>query len=430
MNYNDQIKIKNQLTLRLLRLFTGIILFCCADFSILAAQESNTTTFPSKTISIYYRVDCSEIDRNYMDNAETLNTIDRIFAGNKLEEGDFIAITGTASPEGGFDNNQRLARERALSLKKYIKQRYPQIADSQIIILPNGEDWEGLVGMIEKDGNIPQRSQLLKILNSNLSREKQKNAIKKINGGETYEYLRTHILPYLRGSATGTIYTAKKESLVRADTLEIPCPDTVFVTKEIIRIDTVRSVLTPQKTKKPVMVAIKTNLLYDALLLPNLAIEIPFGKNNRNWSVELKGNWSWWNTNANNYNYHRIQMAGVELRHWVGSRAHYRPLTGWYGGVYAYGGTYDIRLFARKDTDKGELSDLSYSAGVSAGYVMPIADRWNLEFGLAAGYLGGEYKKYKHSTCTQGTFPWLSTHRRNYFGLTKANVSIVWIIGR
>ncbi|WP_163214043.1 DUF3575 domain-containing protein [Bacteroides sp. 519] len=388
-------------------------------------QANDTVT--SKTIRIHFRLNRTEIDRAYMDNSYTLDYVDRVFAENSIEAGDYIVITGRASPEGPYRNNQRLARERALALKNYILQQHPQISDEQIVILSGGEDWDGLIAMIEKEETMPYRWELRQILASNQNREAQKQLLKKLDGGKAYKYLLQHVLPQLRESVTGTIYYRKgglfDKALVKTDTIELLRVDTVYMEVPVwIERDC------PER--KPFMMAVKTNLLYDALLLPNLAIEIPFGRNNRNWSVEMEGNWSWWNTNADSYHYHRIQMAGLELRHWMGDRTQRRPLTGWYAGIYGYGGTYDLRLFAKKDTDKGQLSDLSYSAGLSLGYAMPIARKWNLEFELAAGYFGGEYKKYNHSTCEDGTFPWLSTHKRNYFGLTKAKVSIVWVIGK
>ncbi|WP_163270693.1 DUF3575 domain-containing protein [Dysgonomonas sp. 511] len=350
-----------------------------------------------------------------MNNAHTLEIINQMFANVILEEDDFIVITSAASPEGGFDNNEHLAKERAISLKNYIRQKFPHIKDSQFITFPLAENWDGMKELIEKDDNVPARKQLLKILESKLSRESQKIRIKRLNDGKTYAYLLEHILPYLRGSATTTIYSKRNELHFKKDTIEI------------VRVDTVCFDPALPKTKRPFVMAIRNNLIYDAALLPNLAIEIPFGRDYR-WSVGIEGNWSWWNTNANTYYYHRIQMAGVELRHWFGNKAK-RPLTGWYLGAYGYGGTYDVRLFTKKKSDMGQLSNWSYSAGLTLGYSMRISKRFNLEFGIGAGYFGGKYHKYNVSDCAGCTFPKRSTHDRKYWGPTKAGISLVWLIG-
>lgn len=434
------------LRIKISRLLCGVILIWFGAVHGMAAKESkaislesefvrfylNTDTEhapplvvpPTETVRIYYRVNRTEIERDYMNNANALDIIDQLFANKSLEEKEFIIITGAASPEGNFANNQRLATERARSLKNYIREKYPQIEENQIITLPNEEDWDGLTERVRKDENIPARDQLLDILRSDLSRESQKAKIKRLDSGKTYKYLSVHILPYLRGGATGTIYSKKEEPVTRVDTVVVFRTDTVYIE----RIDTVCPEQKAKKAKRKYVIAIKNNLVYDVALLPNLAIEVPFGEN-YNWSAEIEGNWSWWKTKANDHYYHRIQMAGVGLRRWFGNKTG-RPLNGWYVGAYTYGGTYDIRLFTKKNSDLGQLSNWSYSGGLSVGYAMRIAERFNLEFGLSAGYFGGKYHKYDVSDCKEPTFPRRSTHNRNYWGPTKANVSLVWLIGR
>lgn len=391
-----------------------------ADVLIDAKTAEIVDTSNAKTVRIHYRVDDTVIERNYMDNAHTLNLIDRIFADNTLDEDDFIVITGKASPEGPYHNNLRLAEQRALSLKNYIKQKYPEIKSSQIVTLSGGEDWEGLIDMVENDMNNPYRDDMRAILHSSFSRESQKIKLKKLDNGKAHQYLLKHILPHLREGATGTFFYKKekptKDTIKIVETVVIHRIDTVCPEKEI-----------PEKTRKPFYLAVKNNLIYDAALLPNLSVEIPFGRN-YNWSLAVDGNWSWWNTDADSYYYHRIQTAGVELRRWFGNKTD-NPLNGWFAGAYGYGGTYDIRLFTDEATDEGQLSNWSYSGGLTIGYAKPIAKRFNLEFGLGFGYVGGKYYKYDVAGCTECAFPWRSTHQRNYFGPTKVNISLVWLIG-
>ncbi|NDV65610.1 DUF3575 domain-containing protein [Bacteroides sp. 224] len=388
------------------------------EVQLKVSAEQDVSSPPQEIIRLHYRVNRIVIDRNYMNNAQALKTLDEIFDKHPISDIAYIVIKGTASPEGPPRNNEWLSEQRAAALRNYIITNYPGLHDDQIITIPQGEDWDGLETMIKNDKNTPYRNELLQILQSSLAREEQKRRMIRLGNGKSYAYIQRKMLPYLRGGVSSTIYFRDRHTEYR---------DTILLT----RIDTVYLDMPEEdkhKKRRSFYIAIKNNLLYDAALLPNLAIEVPFGKDYR-WSAAIEGNWSWWDSGANNYNYHRIQMAGVELRRWFNYKTR-RPLNGWYAGIYGYGGTYDVRFFAKKDTDKGYLSDLSYSAGLSVGYSMPIAWRWNLEFGIAAGYFGGKYKKYNHSTCEEGTFPWLSTHNRNYFGLTKAQVSIVWVIGK
>ena len=85
--------------------------------------------------------------------------------------------------------------------------------------------------------------------------------------------------------------------------------------------------------------------------------------------------------------------------------------------------TYDFELGGR-----GYLGDKwSYHAGIEYGYAHPIARRLNLEFNIGIGYLGGEYKEYLP---IDNHYVWQATKRRHWFGPTKAEISLVWLIGR
>ena len=84
--------------------------------------------------------------------------------------------------------------------------------------------------------------------------------------------------------------------------------------------------------------------------------------------------------------------------------------------------TYDFETGGR-----GYLGDRwSYFGGVSIGYSMPIKRRLNIDFTLGVGYLGGEYKEYIPDA---GCYVWQATKQRHWFGPTKLEVSLVWLIG-
>ncbi|MDH6357864.1 DUF3575 domain-containing protein [Parabacteroides sp. PF5-9] len=418
-----------------------IVFIYCSTLIIFPLKATINTPADSaitQNVRIHFRVNRTFIERDYMDNAYALRVIDRILTENPIEDVDFISVTGSASPEGDELNNSRLSELRALALKNHILLNYPQLQADQVYALSAGEDWDGLTTMVENDWNVPYRNELLYILyDEQLSREAQKRQMQALRGGRPYQYLMTHILPYLRGSVSGMIYFKKDNQPrpfeVQNDTnVSVPV-DTVYkIYSDTVYLESI--VYVPQEVvvfreveKKPFFMAVKTNMLYDAALLPNLSVEIPFGRGYA-WSALVEGNWSWWDTGADKYNYHRIQMGGAEVRRWFGNRTG-NPLNGWFVGLYGFGGDYDIRLFADKNSDIGQQSLLSYSGGLTFGYAMPIGRRFNLEFSIGGGYLGGKYKKYKVSNCEEGVFPLLSTHNRTYFGPTKIGVSLVWQIG-
>ena len=185
--------------------------------------------------------------------------------------------------------------------------------------------------------------------------------------------------------------------------------------------------LPPQDTiqsKKLFYFALKNNLLYDAVLLPNLTAEVYLGKQ---FSLAIEGNWSWWALNKSIKSdwFHRIQSVGAEFRYWINSPS---PFQGHAVGIYSMVGDYDIRLFTENEDSKGWLSYGSWSTGLSYAYNMPIAKRINLEFGFAVGYLGGKYYEYNYCM-THERWEQQAKYNRNYFGPTRVGVSVVWLLG-
>lgn len=171
---------------------------------------------------------------------------------------------------------------------------------------------------------------------------------------------------------------------------------------------------------------LKTNMLYDALLLPNIGVELHVGKN---WSVFGDWMYGWWDRDRAHW-YWRAYGGTVGVRRWLGRKAAEKPLTGHHLGVFAGAVTYDFEF-----GHGGVMGGLprrslwnrcNFISGVEYGYSMPIGRRLNLDFSLALGYMGGKYLKYEPE---EGVYMWKSTHRLNWFGPTKAEVSLVWLIG-
>ncbi len=172
-------------------------------------------------------------------------------------------------------------------------------------------------------------------------------------------------------------------------------------------------------SRTPFRIALKTNLLYDALLVPNVGAECYLG---RDWSVSANGMLAWWSKDSKQH-YWRIYGGEVELRKWFGSKAETKPLTGHHLGIYTQIIAYDFELGG-----KGYMADpWNYTVGISYGYSHPIARRLNLDFTIGIGYMGGEYKKYKP---VDDCYVWQYTKQRHWIGPTKAEVTLVWLLGK
>ena len=175
----------------------------------------------------------------------------------------------------------------------------------------------------------------------------------------------------------------------------------------------------PEPEKRPFYLAAKNNMLYDLAIVPNVGVELYLGKN-----FSLVGNWmySWWK-NDNIHWYWRTYGGDLALRYWFGNAAQVKPLQGHHLGLYGQIITYDFELGG-----KGFLAPKwSWSAGAEYGYSLPIARRLNIDFTLGLGYHKGEFYEYLP---IDGHYVWQATKRRQYIGPTKAEISLVWQLGR
>lgn len=175
--------------------------------------------------------------------------------------------------------------------------------------------------------------------------------------------------------------------------------------------------LTTDSESRKVFMAFKTNMLYDMAMTPNIGVEFHLGKN---WSLGANWGYAWWKHDPKAF-YWRTYGGEVDLRKYFGKQAKKRPLSGHHLGIYAQGVTYDFCL-----GHTGILSDLSYGGGLEYGYSVPVARSLNIDFGIGVGYLGGEYKVYDP---IDDHYVWRETRQRHWFGPTKAEISLVWLIG-
>lgn len=164
-------------------------------------------------------------------------------------------------------------------------------------------------------------------------------------------------------------------------------------------------------------VAIKTNLMYDGAMVPNIGLEILFPQQ---WSLNASWNYAWW-SNDSRHRYWRTYGGEIEARKWHGRIAREYPLRGHHTGLFMMSGMYDFEW-----GHTGYMNDLYFGIGVSYGYAVKIAHNLSLDFVVGVGYIGGTYYKYIPQ---DGKYCTLDRRNLSYFGPIKAEVSLVWFIG-
>lgn len=383
------------------------------------------------SVKIYFRQGYSVLDLSRRNNKQSL---DRIADSLKTSYADSvyqlrrIMVVGGASPEGSIPLNRRLSVNRAKVLFNYLS-RYGELPDSLKTNVFLGRDWNGLIRLVKDDENLPYREETMELLyelaedaaNNDLSKGDHLRRMQRLRGGEPYWYMYRKYFPELRASRLYLWYEKVWNPLapVSMPPVKPTMPQTRAVEPMIVP-------HVPPQPRKWYM-AVKTNMLYDALLVPNIGVEVYLGKD---WSVAANWMYAWWKTDRRHW-YWRTYGGDLSVRKWLGKAAKAKPLTGHHLGVYGQIFTYDFETGGKGyigGKPGGTLWDkMNYSAGVEYGYSLPVAYRLNIDFSIAVGYWGGTYYEYKP---VDNCYVWQSTKERHWFGPTKAEVSLVWLIGR
>lgn len=165
-------------------------------------------------------------------------------------------------------------------------------------------------------------------------------------------------------------------------------------------------------------VALRTNLLYDAALIPNLGVEVNLG---RQWTVGADYVGTWFSSDSR-HRYWQCYGGYVSLRRYFGSQFQQRHFTGHHVGVYGLGLTYDVEFGGRGY----QAPRLGFGGGVEYGWSARIGRRFNIDLSIGLGFQGGEYKKYIPQ---DGQYQWCATENLHWWGPTRAEVSLKWLLG-
>ena len=458
------------------------ILFLAAAFSLRAQTPTRDAE-----IRVYYPFDNAVVREDYLSNQEALRQLDSLYLSGAFDGQETLEIVSYSSPEGQYAYNVNLSKRRAESLRRYIAAKYPSLAP-RLTTNPDGESWADLREAVLHDTRMSEQSRekMLQIIDSSARPDEKEARLKAISSYKQlyanyfrrlrYAFIRVRIADSgadavptgnteisdadaakadrlrmialsdslrnaaladsLRNAALAdSLAMAKRAdslSVMPADTLEISPVDTLAAspvdTLAASPADSLDNLAKADSTyirPKKMIAAVKTNLLYDAVTALNVEVEVPIG---RHFSVMVEDVFPWWET-KNKYCFQMWEM-GLEGRYWFkGWDPDGREkLRGLFAGVYAMSSKYDFQ-WDRDINLQGEY----WSAGVSAGYAMPIGrrKRVNLEFSLAVGPMHTVFRHYQptqsydklirdpyNAGIDYKTGQW-------YFGPTKAKVSLV-----
>lgn len=410
-------------------------------------KELSDSTLSS---NIYFHQGYSSYDPNFSNNQQTLNLFVRSL--NELRKNPYveltdITITSGASPEGSVALNQRLSDRRGARVRSLISKQIPW-ADSLIVIDSRCVDYEQLAKLVE-NSETPFKTEVLTILR-NGPPDRIKQQLISLHGGGPWRYMYKNLFPAMRvGSALVCHYRISLTPLRNTDGSPVDSLSRIPETKDSLLLslspnipataeldslhNSISSHYPPQFAYsidfEPLThYSVKTNLLYNALTIPNLGADLYLG---RNISLSAAWQYAWWSLDSRHI-YWRAYGGDLAARYWFNSnkRPDYQPFdfTGHHLGLYASLFTYDFELGGRGymgGLPKGTLWDRAhFAAGIEYGYSKPIGKDFNLDFAIGLGYTQGEVREY---IPTKNGYLWQKTLMRRFWGPTKAEISLVWL---
>ncbi|MDE6536212.1 MAG: DUF3575 domain-containing protein [Muribaculaceae bacterium] len=373
------------------------------------------------SVEVYFHQGRARIEPEFHSNGLRIDSLNEFVTRDSRLRLKGVKVIGSASPEGSVAINKNLSERRAKSIFNAIAALPDSIAEFDYI----GRDWAGLRQMVEQDPQVPSRRQTLSLLNkicSQMADGEPDNAenLRRVKELPSYNYMYQRMFPALRFSRLFVNYEPALRGSVTA-------PGLLPVTYTVVS-DTPELALLPiAPARKPFYMALKTNMLFDAALIPNLGAEFYVG---RNWSVTANWAYAWWDKNST-HRYWRYYGGDIGVRRWFGRAAERKPLTGHHLGLSAGVFTFDFEMGGRGymggKPGRTLWDRCLMTSALEYGYSLPVSRRLNIDFSIGVGYAGGKIVEY---TPREGKYIWEKTKRVNWFGPTKAEISLVWLIGR
>ncbi len=113
----------------------------------------------------------------------------------------------TASPEGGFEHNRKLAENRANSFADYLVTKFG-IPRNKFTVDGMGEDWPGLRKAVALS-SLADRQAVLDIIDKVSNPDARDGELLKLSGGDTYRTLLNNYYPALRRTEYSIAYVVR-----------------------------------------------------------------------------------------------------------------------------------------------------------------------------------------------------------------------------
>ena len=346
-----------------------------------------------------------------------------------------VYVKGAASPEGPYDNNVRLSRERTKRLIDFLITESGQTMDSQQPVEAKSitEDY-GLLVKRMKEANDPDYDRVNEVwLSCNGDEACCKKRLMALDQGRLWQRLLQEYYPALRHARELLWYTFSVPPAVT------PEPVDSVVTVETL--DPVPPTPIPTQYKRRHLIAARTNLVHDLLYVPQFGFA--YGGNIQLEYYPLRGHYTLnagftftnhrhWSDNK----FFQLRDAQLEVRRYFKGGGSF---IGPYLGLYAEGTKYGIG-FSKSKGWEGEGG----GGGLSVGYTCALNRKGSLRLELSAslGLFYTRYDPYVYGNPLSGSEDGLyyydyygntsdfkeRNHQFTWFGPTNAGIHITYDI--
>jgi hypothetical protein len=387
------------------------------------------------SIAIYFPAGVSRIVPEFRTNNENLIQLISTLT-NPAKTIDGVAISATASPDGRSDLNANLADARYVAIYEYIR-RNTNLPDSLITKAATGIAWTQLRQMVAENPDAPCRDEIIRIIDNvpvwvfdanGRIIDSRKKQLMDLNGGECYRWMLSNLFPDLRSSMGVMLYSHINAAPVAETTNNQDSSKTIQLAQNTSLDDNVGhgdAIEANQHTQANAVIldeeelhgrnplyrfAAKTNLVYDAALMPSVELE---WRINKHWSAAVEFDCAWW-SRKETHRYYQIAMVVPEGRYWFHTSG---PWRGMYAGIFVAGGKYDLENGGTGYKGQGAM------AGVSYGYMWQISRRFSLEAAIGAGILRTRYEEY---IPVENEYIYQRKKDYTFVGPLKLKFAIVW----
>lgn len=405
-----------------------------------------------RAIPIYYLVNSTTIQDDEPNYQRLIQELEQLQAKGYTPCSPMM-LRGSSSPDGAYHYNQAIAAQRAKTLADSLARHMtlPAVVDEHHV----AEDY-AMLRQLMVHSSYPYSEEVIKVIDSHCGKPADtKNALRALKGGQVWRELLRHYYPKLRATRVVLFMQVPKQK--EEPVAEQPLDKVVAPAEEAAKNEPQEIKEKPQtpisdqaleplppyeadhKQAKAVtqtrpMLNLKTNVLYDLALTPNVTLEfLPPGGH-----ITVAAEWMWanWRNDSRHHTW-VLQNILLEGRYYLKGNAAY---TGHHFDLYAHAGKYDVqfgRTHGYQSLDFGK----TWGAGIGWGYARRIGStHWKWEVSAAVGYLHSPYDSYHAAEEWAQPGKWYydyhgdpalfraQSKRFNYFGPTRLGFSISYDI--